>query len=395
MSIVGVTEIPQQLIDQLYPLTNPQGKIILDQLAQVVRWSDRHTAAIQLSQTIASGLSRPTEIADALEYLKDLTETRFRPVHGQKGVVSRDIRSFFSLVRVVYDAHLYEAASEALELYSLIFPNDGEKVICGHPSVICECGIIPKAEISSPFCPECGRVRTLCQAPALHNGRCLDHGGRIPEGMSRGTIYRQYMSDEDAAAHATMELEAGISLNAEIAMASMQLAKLSAELSQNSPAEMRMKLFKLQRELQAAGDDVDRVADITNEMGNVLDENKHGSKPVRDQMNKWLLVLAKLTEQERENRKASAEFISIEDHDRIVDELYLTFRAGLDRVMGEARRKVSEFIVSAMREYPGAAPIDIAGRVTTAMLEATRVIEGQLIIDERPRLLSREEDDDL
>lgn len=380
MSIVS-SDSASQLIDQLYPLTNADGKIILDQLAQVVRWSDRHTAARQMAQDISSGVSRPNEIAAAFSYLERLTKSQFKPVNGQGGVLKRDLSTYFSYIRYAYEAHLYDTTSDALEYYSLIFPHESEKVICGHSQVACQCGIIPPVEITSIFCPECNRPRKLCQAPSLYNGRCSDHGGRIPEGMSRGTIYRQHMTPEDAAAHATMEFEAGISLNAEIAMVAMQIGQLSSELSQSSPAQMRIRLNTLQRQLQAAGDDVDVVSQISDEMSRILDDNKQGSKPVRDQMNKWLLVLAKLTEQERENRKAAAEFISVEDHDRIIDELYLMFRAGIDRIMGESRRTVYELIVESLRENPGADPDDIAGRVSTGLMNATRLIEGQLIAE--------------
>lgn len=376
MSIIVDADSALELVEQLSLFISPPGKVYLERLAEVIKWSSRTAAARQLAQVVGSGMSRPLEVASAFNYLKRMTANRFRPAPGQAKVKDRDIEVFFQLAVQMYEKSLWQPCEQLLEDYSLIFPEEGDKYICAHSRATCECGMLQPHTINSPYCDECGQPRKLCMAPALLNGRCADHGGHIAEGQAKGSIYRQFMDPETAGFHAQVEAEGHLSLNAEIAIAVTQLARLAGEVRGFDPK----KLKKLQSSLTKAIDDEDEgaVLRVGSELQKAIDDHDTGGRQ-SDEIRKWLQVLVLLTQQERENRKAAAEYVHVDEVEREKDELIQAFRVGMDRSYTQMRKLVAEFIIRALNENPGDNPNNVAQVVVRNLLESQDSVERELL----------------
>lgn len=376
MSLIVDSDSIIELTEQLALFVTPPGKVYLEQLQELIKWSSRNAAAKQLAQVVSSGMSRPLDVHAALNYLKRMTVTRFKPAPGQGSTKDRDIEVFFQLASQLYDNQLWEPTEQLLEDYHLIFPEEGDKYICAHSRATCECGILQPHHITSPYCDECGRPRKLCNAPALLNGRCADHGGRIPEGASKGSIYRQFMEPHMAEAHARVEAEGNLSLTAEMGIATTALAKLLGETRGLDGQRLKKLQSKLTKAVES--EDEDAVLSVGNEMQAALSEQESGSKKA-DEMRKWIQVITLLTQQERENRKAAAEYIHIEEFDRRKDELLRAFRVGMDRSYAKIRKLTADFIMNALTTNPGDDPRNVAQIVTRNLLDSESIIEHELL----------------
>lgn len=372
-SLIVDTDSIDDLIQQLRFHVTSSGKQYLEQLENVIKWSSRVSAARQLAIVVSSKMSRPLEVKSAFRYLQRLTASQFQPAPGQRITKDKDNEAFFALAEKLYDADLWEATEAHLETYPLLFPMAGDKIICGHSRAVCECGYVHGPEMDA-FCLECSRPRTLCQNRALMNGRCADHGGRLPEGRSKGSIYRQYMAQEMADNHARLESEANLSLDAEIGVAIGYLTKAIKETPASNTAAIKAIQKRIQKSMDS--EDIEAVYAATEELNRELNKAPSGAgKEVRE----WLDTIARLTSQERESRKVASEYIHVDEHQLKLDEMVQAFRAGMDRSYNEMRRLTRQFIERAMDDSPGEAPAAIASRVIRDLLDSEQVIESFLL----------------
>ena len=372
MSLMIDTDSIDDLIQQLRFHVTSSGKPYLEQLENVIKWSSRLSAARQLGIIVSSGMSKPLEVKSALRYIERITNSQFTPSSGQARVKDSDIRHFFALANALYDAGLWSETESHLDSYPLIFPMSGDKQICGHHRGVCECGYV-HADAMDAYCQECSRPRTLCTKPALANGRCVDHGGRLPEGRSKGSIYRQYMDSDMADTHARLEGEGNLSLDAEIGIAVTAIARLSqGGVNMTAVKRIRQELNKAIEQ-----GDTEGVLAHTAALENALSGTGGGetSKELRE----WLNTLARLTSQERESRKTASEYIHIDDHAKEIDELVAAFRTGMDRSYDEMRKMIRQSIEEEMSRTPGDSPSSIASRVVRTLLDNQQIIESYLL----------------
>jgi hypothetical protein len=381
MSLIVDAESATELIDQLVFHIADTGKPYLERLREVIRWSSRGTASKQLAQVVGSGMSRPAEVSSALNYIKRLTESRHRPAPGQSKAFEADLDVYFKWVSVLYGESLWDAAEEALEDYLMVFPEEGDKLICAHPRSTCECGIIHPRSMAKAYCEECGLPRKICRARAMLNGRCVDHGGSLPEGMSKGSLYRQNMDPDMADAHGRIEAEGNLSLASEIGLVATNLAQLINKSSATDPKKIR----ELQKRLDNAlkDDDADKLFAAATELQQAMSDGGGGQSG--DEIRKWLIVLSTLTQQERENRKTAAEYIHMDEYAREKDSLLLDLRVGMDRSYATMRRLTMQYIIEAMSRNPGDDPANIANVVASRLLDSQRMIEAEVMAPSQER----------
>lgn len=372
-SILVQTDSIDELVQMLRMHVVETGKPYLDQLEMLVKWSSRITAANQLAIVVSSGMSRPFEVRSALAYIKRQTEAKYTPSPGQSRVKAADIAAFFDMTEALYEKGLFDATEEHLGIYPWLFPEHGDKIMCGHARSVCECGIVHGGDIY-PYCLECSRPRKLCRNEALLNGRCVDHGGRLPEGRSRGTIYRQGMSQDMALIHGAIEGEAHLSLDAEIAVAVSCLAAAMNDIPVSPTKEIR----RIQSRITKAIEDDDAAAMVaaTTELRQAMDRD---GGQAGGEVREWLRVISQLTAQERENRKTAAEFIHIDDHEAELDRVAEVFRVGMDRSYSRIRGIVRDGIARAMANNPGGRADLIADEVIRDMTNNARYIEQALL----------------
>lgn len=172
-----------QKIDALVPHVDPEGLLLLKEIGRELT----HYLPDQKYNLVMEALDLGEDLnPESLEYVIDELEMAvaryFRPSITQMNAYRRDMKTFFSNVRYLFERDRIDGIRQYMGYFPKIF-TPGGKLACGARVRVCnEC----EYKFNDPepaICPECDRPRRLCSIRPNTNGRCIYHGGNTLGGQ--------------------------------------------------------------------------------------------------------------------------------------------------------------------------------------------------------------------